>query len=87
MDVVLLPYASSQTYAHDYFNCKRVAFSLMLRRKEILFPLDCLQVWVHVSLSPHHLGHTCCDRQLVCPPLSLIAGVTTMAEEDAHIPS
>lgn len=29
----------------------------------------------------------CCDGQLVCPPLSLISGVTAVTEEDAHIPS
>lgn len=61
---------STQTYAHDYFNCKRMAASLVLRRKEIPFSPDCLQAWVHVSKAPQHFqksGHTCCDGQLVYP--------------------
>ena len=89
MDVILLPYASSQTYAHDYFNCKRMAVSLVLGRKEIPFSPDCLQVWVHVNKGPQHfqkLGHTCCDGQLACPLLSLRAGGTGVAEEDTHVP-
>lgn len=85
VDVVLLPYASSQTYAHDYFNCKRMAASLVLRRKGILFTPDCFQGRVHVNKGPQHFqksGQTCSDGQLVCPPLSLRAGVTAVAEGD-----
>jgi len=62
--------------------------SLVLRRKEIHFSPDCFQVWVHVSKGPQNfqkLGHTCCDGQLACPPLSLRAGVTAVAEERTHI--
>lgn len=89
VDVILLPYASSQTYAHDYFNCKRMTASLVLSRKEIPFSPDCLRVWIHVIKGPQQfqkLGHTCCDGQLACPPLSLRAGVTAVAEEDTHVP-
>lgn len=66
-----------------------MAASLVLRRKEIPFSSDCLQVWVHVRKGPQHfkkLGHMCCDEQLVCSPLSLGAGVTIVDEENIHVP-
>lgn len=87
--VILLPYASSQTYACDYFNCKKMTASPELRRKEIPFAPNCLEVWVHVSRGPQHfqeLGHTYCDGQLACLPLSLRAGVTAVAEDSTCVP-
>lgn len=83
VDVVLLPYANSQTYARDYFNCKGMAASPVLRRKGILFTPDCLQGQAHINKGPQHFqksGQACSGRQLACPPLSLGAGVTAMAE-------
>lgn len=94
MDVVLLPYASSQTYARDYFNCKGMAASPVLRRKGILFTPDCLQGRAHINKGPQHFqksGQACSGGQLACPPLSLGAGVTAVAEGETrpwlHVPS